>query len=217
MTHQGPTTFPPGEGKCFACGEPWPCPEALLRQAETEAEYREALIPKADPDRACEHEDFHAHFDVGRMAASDDDPTIVGFVAEVTIRCVRCDEPFRFIGMPAGMIATGPACSPDETEARLPIRPASSDSDFGLGLPGFAVRWREPRTCDEDNPRHEQAVQLATNLAMGGIALGMHGIGLGEYDCAEDPLGLRDAAMHATIALACQGLLDYDAVLADDQ
>lgn len=95
-----------------------------------------------DPDRACPHENFAAHVDVGRLAAGDDDPTIVGYVAEVRIACVDCDEPFRFIGMPAGALADRPACSPNETEARLPLRPASSDPDFGLGLPGFAVRFR---------------------------------------------------------------------------
>lgn len=171
----------------------------------------------ADPDRACPHEDFHANVDVNRLHHGDDDPTITGFAAEVTIRCLNCEEPFRFIGLPAGMMPDRPACSPDETEARLPIRPASSDPDFGLGLPGFAVRYREERSCDEDDPRHELAVRLATNLAMGGIAFGLHGIDLGDYDCVADELKLREPATHATIALACQGLLDYDAVLADDQ
>jgi hypothetical protein len=30
-------------------------------------------------------------------------------------------------------------CSVDETELRAPLRPASSDPDFGMGLPGFGI------------------------------------------------------------------------------
>jgi hypothetical protein len=34
-------------------------------------------------------------------------------------------------------------CSVDEFELRAPIRPASGDPDFGLGIPGYAVSWEE--------------------------------------------------------------------------
>lgn len=102
----------------------------------------------ADPDRACPHEDFAAFVDVARIAKDDDDPAIVAFTAEVRIRCAACDEAFRFIGMPAGMLPNRPACSPNEEEARLPIRPASSDPDFGLGIPGFSVRYTEHERRD---------------------------------------------------------------------
>jgi hypothetical protein len=34
-------------------------------------------------------------------------------------------------------------CSVDESTLRAPLRPASADPDFGMGLPGFAVTWRE--------------------------------------------------------------------------
>ena len=54
--------------------------------------------------------------------------------------CVDCDEPFRWIGVPIGLSPRQPMVSVDETELRAPLRPASSDPDFGLGLPGFAVR-----------------------------------------------------------------------------
>lgn len=97
----------------------------------------------ADPDRACSHPDFAANVDVHRIVAGDDDPTVTGYYAEITLRCVECDEPFRWIGVPAGLSPRHPACSPDETELRAPIRPASSDPDFGLGLPGFAIRYHE--------------------------------------------------------------------------
>lgn len=129
-------------------------------------------VRRADPDRACPHEDFAANVEVSRL--TDPCPCghehigtclagngrsvppifcgceivmpVKGYSADVTIRCAQCDEPFRFIGMPAGLLPDRPACDPAETEARLPIRPASSDPDFGLGIPGFAVRYRETST-----------------------------------------------------------------------
>lgn len=95
-----------------------------------------------DPDRACPHEDFTARVEVNRLTAEEGGP-ITGYSADVRVCCAHCDEPFRFIGMRAGLDPRAPACSVDEAEARLPIRPASSDPDFGLGIPGFAVQVRE--------------------------------------------------------------------------
>jgi hypothetical protein len=43
----------------------------------------------------------------------------------------------------AGLNPRRPMVSPDETELRAPLRPASSDPDFGMGLPGFAITWKE--------------------------------------------------------------------------
>ena len=36
----------------------------------------------------------------------------------------------------------GGRVSVDETELRAPLRLASADPDFGMGLPGFAVAYR---------------------------------------------------------------------------
>jgi len=94
-------------------------------------------------DRACPHQDFEACVEVNRIAASDDDPTIVGYSADVTVRCASCHEPFRWTGLDAGLSPARPMCSADEATMRAPLRPASADPDFGLGLPGFAVGYRE--------------------------------------------------------------------------
>jgi hypothetical protein len=93
-----------------------------------------------DPDRACEHMDFAAVVEVARLARSKVDPTITGYSATIQVRCADCDEPFRWIGVPAGLLPTQPTCSVDETALCAPLRPASSDPDFGLGIPGFAIR-----------------------------------------------------------------------------
>ncbi|MFC5635882.1 hypothetical protein [Streptomyces bullii] len=97
----------------------------------------------ANPDRPCLHENFDAFVEVNRVTASDDAPTVVGYHADIKVNCHDCDEPFRWTGLQAGLSMSGPMCSVDETELRAPLRPASADPDFGLGLPGFAVRYRE--------------------------------------------------------------------------
>lgn len=97
----------------------------------------------ADPDKACPHESFAATVDVGRLLEQEGGP-VVAYRAEVRIRCEGCGEPFRFTGVQAGLSDCRPMCSVDETELRAPIRPASADPDFGLGIPGFAVAVIRP-------------------------------------------------------------------------
>jgi hypothetical protein len=95
--------------------------------------------PAADPDGACEHPDFTAEVDVNRLTDAEDGP-VTGYAADVRARCAACGEPFRWIGVPAGSSGSRPTCSVDETELHAPLRPASSDPDFGLGIPGFAIQ-----------------------------------------------------------------------------
>lgn len=97
---------------------------------------------RADPDRACPHEDFEVFAEINRLTASDDNPTIVGYSADIKVRCANCGEQFRWIGVPAGMSPRRPMCGIDETELHAPLRPASADPDFGLGIPGFAIGYR---------------------------------------------------------------------------
>jgi hypothetical protein len=98
---------------------------------------------RVDPDRPCLHEDFDAFVGVGRITASETDPTVIGYSAEIRVNCRACGEPFRWTGVPAGLSPRQPMCSVDETELRAPLRPASADPDFGLGLPGFSVNHRK--------------------------------------------------------------------------
>jgi hypothetical protein len=92
-----------------------------------------------DQDRPCPHENFAAQVDVNRLTRGEDGP-INGFVADVRIQCADCDEVFRFMGVEAGHMPDRPMVSVDEKEIHLPIRPATSDPDFGLGIPGYAIR-----------------------------------------------------------------------------
>lgn len=93
----------------------------------------------ADPDRPCPHENFGAVVEVNRLCSVEGGP-IDAYSADIRVRCADCDEPFRWIGVPAGLSPARPMVSVDETELRAPLRPASSDPDFGLGIPGFAIR-----------------------------------------------------------------------------
>lgn len=95
----------------------------------------------ADLDRACPHPDFIADVQVHRLV-NDGEEHPHGYIADVKVRCSACDEPFRWTGLQAGVLPNRPMCSIDETELRAPLRPQSTDPDFGLGIPGFAIGWR---------------------------------------------------------------------------
>lgn len=92
-----------------------------------------------NPDLPCEHMDFDVHVVVNRIQATESGP-VEGYYADIRVSCQACSEPFRWIGAPAGLLPTQPCVSVDETELRAPLRPASADPDFGLGIPGFAIR-----------------------------------------------------------------------------
>lgn len=94
-----------------------------------------------DPDLPCPHTDFEAHVDVNRLQDSDNGP-VAGYLADIRVNCARCGERFRWVGLQAGLRPDRPMVSVDESEMRAPLRPASADPDFGLGIPGFAVRVR---------------------------------------------------------------------------
>ena len=97
-----------------------------------------------DPDHPCPHENFGANVSVNRLTSSEEPGApVTAFIADITVWCEDCTEPFRWIGTEAGVRPDRPMCSVDERKLHAPIRPASADPDFGLGIPGFAVRWRE--------------------------------------------------------------------------
>jgi hypothetical protein len=102
------------------------------------------MTTTADPDKPCPHPDFEAFVNVGRLLASEADTEPNAFSAEITVACAACGERFRWIGVPAGLSGGRPTCSVDEFTLNAPLRPASSDPDFGLGIPGYAITFRAP-------------------------------------------------------------------------
>lgn len=67
----------------------------------------------------CEHLDWSASVGVGRIMASDEDPTIIRHTVEVRVECSACGHPLEFQGLPMGIDTHGPTMSPDGLEARL--------------------------------------------------------------------------------------------------
>lgn len=48
------------------------------------------------------------------------------WMGDVEVSCADCGEPFRFIGVNAGLALSGPAVSPTGTELRAPLEPVSA-------------------------------------------------------------------------------------------
>lgn len=93
-----------------------------------------------DLDRPCLHLNFAATVNVGRMADEGEMPR--AYIADIRVSCEDCGEPFRWCGVRAGASFAEPRVSVDEAELHAPLRPASADPDFGMGLPGFAINYR---------------------------------------------------------------------------
>lgn len=80
----------------------------------------------------CKHEHFQAHVDVNRLTRSDDgyrppdEATVVGFSADIAIHCADCEQPFRFIGLPVGLVPDQPTSDANATQMRAPIEPVPS-------------------------------------------------------------------------------------------
>jgi hypothetical protein len=92
---------------------------------------RDARPParRADPDQPCYHPELHVDVAFGRIGEDDPGNPTPGmptsFVLEIKARCLACDEPFVFDGVPAGLSFSAPAVSLDSRELRAPVRPVS--------------------------------------------------------------------------------------------
>jgi hypothetical protein len=82
----------------------------------TEHDTQAIAARQRDP-KDCQHENFDARVSVGRIL------DVGKFVADVTINCRDCGEPFRFVGVPAGLNYGQPMVSIDGLELRAPIEP----------------------------------------------------------------------------------------------
>jgi hypothetical protein len=66
---------------------------------------------------ACTHPEFSAQVKIARVE------DVGKFVAEIAIACGVCGEPFRFVGVPAGLSYERPMVSIDGLELNAPIEP----------------------------------------------------------------------------------------------
>ena len=84
----------------------------------------------------CPHMNFRADVRVNRISDTG------RFSADVTIKCVECGVPMRFIGLPVGSDPEGACVNIDGTEARMAIAPrgeVASALEGGTDV-GFTVR-----------------------------------------------------------------------------
>lgn len=83
---------------------------------------------KKDPE-TCAHEVFSSNVKVGRLT-DEEGGKVTGFCADVTIKCMQCDKPFAFIGVPGGYSPFEPKTNADSTQLRVPIAPATGEIIF---------------------------------------------------------------------------------------
>lgn len=72
----------------------------------------------------CPHESFVAETKVARLG--DDTGAIRNFVAEISIRCTQCDQPFHFVGVDCGFAFTRPTVNVGATTLHAPIAPGEA-------------------------------------------------------------------------------------------
>lgn len=83
----------------------------------------------------CKHHEFSASVKVARLEDTG------RFMAEVTVRCSECGEPFQFLGLEPGVHLDGARVSIDGLEANLAICPASAKpSPLQRMATGFTVK-----------------------------------------------------------------------------
>lgn len=86
----------------------------------------------------CKHEDFAAFVTVSRFEDAG------RFMADVKIHCALCEEPFRFIGVPMGLMWDRPAASAFGLELRAPIEPQGEHQLAPSPRPGQLAEFQVP-------------------------------------------------------------------------
>jgi hypothetical protein len=81
-------------------------------------------IPPAKPGESCPHPRHRVNAQVLRLEDSG------CWTADLRITCDACQEPFRFVGLPAGWSIEKPMVSIDGLELRAPIEPQGAPRLF---------------------------------------------------------------------------------------
>lgn len=78
----------------------------------------------------CPHPDFAAQVDVQRIGDAD---RITNYVAEISVRCSKCGEPFHFVGdIMSGFSFTKPTVNVGATTLHAPIAPGVGPMPTGM-------------------------------------------------------------------------------------
>ncbi len=109
---------PRADGTKMRCGGPGPC-------IECSRELALATNPPVMTPTKCDHDQFTASCRVARLTDDDEGKgPVKGYTCDLTITCVKCGIPFRFMGLAAGSHPTEPRVSVDGTVLRAPLEPA---------------------------------------------------------------------------------------------
>jgi hypothetical protein len=101
----------------------------------------------------CNHPDFEAVVNVGRISIDEDalnKDEIDHFVADIKVQCAKCKQRFGFRVPDVGLLPDRPAVSVDALEMRVPLISPSelkllgplTAMNTGKGI-GFSVRVKE--------------------------------------------------------------------------
>ena len=101
---------------------------------------------KLDP-KDCKHFNFGVDAKVGRLT-NVGGGDVTGYKMDLTVKCVDCNMPFEFIGVPVGERFDKPMVSVDFKTLRLPIRP-DTDS-VGSGASYQFERPKETENKDKN-------------------------------------------------------------------
>lgn len=72
----------------------------------------------------CPHDHFDAHIGIQRLG--DDDGHITNFLAEITVKCVKCGVPFHFKCPDTGISFTKPTVNVGATTLHAPMAPGEA-------------------------------------------------------------------------------------------
>lgn len=93
---------------CERCGE--------VINKDTSKPWKKHYCP-----RTCSHLEFECFCNVNRLTNNLGE--ITGFTVDIQVKCKKCEHPFRFIGLPMGLLHNAPTMGMFGYEARLPIEP----------------------------------------------------------------------------------------------
>lgn len=103
------------------------------------------MASETRPRSECTHESFLVDAKIARVL------DVGKFVAEIRICCQDCGEPFRFVGVPAGVSYARPMVSIDGLELNAPIEPEVEKEFHMRATYEFGERDETDR---EDGPPH---------------------------------------------------------------
>lgn len=97
----------------------------------------------------CGHTAFTANVDIVRL--TNDGGTLTGFQADVTVKCLECETPFVWLGVPGGLNLDGVAVGVDGQQLRAACAPC-----YGWIPPGGFLQPRGYKvTFVEGEERHD--------------------------------------------------------------